>query len=286
MSRVYEEFRVWLRSRYRARTVESYERSVLAYGSVVGQGELESAGYGELVSYVSYLRSRYGNKQSFYSELAGVRAWHRYLVERGIREDNPCTSLRLVERSTVEVRTRGLLSSSELGLLLQSSGQNRRRELGLRDKVVMGLLVHQALRVREMLGLRVEDIDLQLGCLSVESAHGSSCRQLRLSGSQILVLQQYIGERRGELLVGHRGGVCGYDSIEETVKRYKHVLKGKSVSAVKIRQSVIALKLRQGHDVRYVQYFAGHSKPSITAQYQAENLSELRMGIRRYHPLQ
>jgi len=55
---------------------------------------------------------------------------------------------------------------------------------------------------------------------------------------------------------------------------------------LKIRQSVLAHLLKQNHDVRIVQVFAGHRKAASTEEYKQTGLEELKTAVGKYHPLQ
>ena len=58
------------------------------------------------------------------------------------------------------------------------------------------------------------------------------------------------------------------------------------MTPLKIRQSVIHHKLKEGHNVRLVQAFAGHRSILSTEAYQTNKLEELKQGINQFHPLQ
>ena len=53
---------------------------------------------------------------------------------------------------------------------------------------------------------------------------------------------------------------------------------------LKIRQSAITYLLKQGHDVRIVQVFAGHRKAASTEEYKQTGLEELKTAIQKHHP--
>jgi integrase/recombinase XerD len=55
---------------------------------------------------------------------------------------------------------------------------------------------------------------------------------------------------------------------------------------IKIRQSVIAHLLKQNHDLRIVQVFAGHKRAASTEEYKQTGLEELKTAIQKHHPLQ
>jgi len=59
----------------------------------------------------------------------------------------------------------------------------------------------------------------------------------------------------------------------------------KSITPNIIRQSVIALMLKKGKDLRLVQAFAGHLKPSSTERYRPDDSEALKQSVNKYHPL-
>ena len=124
----------------------------------------------------------------------------------------------------------------------------------------------------------------------------SATRTLPLLAVQIMAMHEYI-ERDRPLLVGEHeelkwlivsrfGKELAGHGISRLINGPKYSSQGKRYLPLRIRQSVIAHKLKAGHDLRAVQVFASHRQISSTEAYQQDDLEKLRTGIARHHPLQ
>ena len=97
------------------------------------------------------------------------------------------------------MQTQDFLAPNELALLLRPR-PNRYELLGNRNQVIIGLLVHQALIIREIGALRVVDIDLKAATVQVPATSKTEGRKLRLDAAQVMVLHAYLNEDRPQLL--------------------------------------------------------------------------------------
>lgn len=162
-----------------------------------------------------------------------------------------------------------------------------------RNRVITGLLVYQALKVSEVVALRVADIEPTVGRVYVAESVSKLGRTLPLVATQVITLHGYLAENRLKLLRGR------LDPGTLLLSRFGLPLKSQAIKRIvnpdgqakrylplRIRQSVIAQKLKAGHDLRAIQVFAGDwqiSSAEASRQYQLE---QPRVGIERQHPLQ
>jgi integrase/recombinase XerD len=110
---------------------------------------------------------------------------------------------------------------------------------------------------------------------------------------QIMLFYKYIHEVRSkvikentsQLILNLRGGRMTADSINYLVETFKPLFPDRNLNAKTIRQSVITNLLKQKKDLRIVQVFAGHKKPSSTERYRQTGLEELKAAVMKYHPL-
>ncbi|MBO9154084.1 tyrosine-type recombinase/integrase [Chitinophaga sp. GCM10012297] len=281
----------YLQHHYTSATVASYGRQIAAYlGSCPASA---TAGYTEVLAYIGMLRQRYGNAYTLARELAAIKVYYDWLCDSGQRDDHPARIIGLKDPRSRDVQLQDLLSPAELQRLLHQ--QSRYGALYYRNAVLMGLLVHQGLRVSEMAGLRANDINLDAGTIYIASTAQTNARTLSLQPDQVLLFYSYLhgvrpkllkGNACDALLIGLRGNPMPAEDIVKHVQRYcKPIFKDKKVSAGVIHQSVIANLLKAGHDLLIVQAFAGHKYPSSTERYRGGDTMNLQAAIDQYYPL-
>ena len=284
----------YLAAKYTASTATAYAFEVDHYLSWVGgeAGALE-ADYSRIVGYLAGLRDRYDKPATLRRIVSAVKAYHRYLLESSQRSDHPAAGLRLRDgRRRGGVQVQDLLTEEELGRLLEPRAE-RYEILAGRNAVIIGLLVHQALTVREVSLLKVGDIDLVAGRVDVAATWRTTGRKLALATAQVMQLHTYLTEQRPQLLkletdrlvLTSRGTEESGEGIHYLVETLRPVVKGKRLTPTVIRQSVIALRLKKGEGLRQVQTFAGHKWVSTTEGYRENNLRELKAAVARCHPL-
>lgn len=283
----------YLSEHYTTATAKIYAFEIGHYlERIGGEAVALQTGYGELVVYLSALRKRYDNPATVRRILFAIKSYYRYLVLSGRRADHPGSRLRLRDVVRDQVQTQDLLAPNELALLLRPR-PNRYALLENRNQIIIGLLVHQGLLVREIGALKVGDIDLQKATVRVPATSKTDARKLRLDAAQVMVLHVYLNEDRPQLLrvetdhllLTQRGTPELGEGVHYLVETLRPLLPGKRLTPTTIRQSVIAGRLKAGQDLRHVQAFAGHKKVSATEKYKQNNLAELRLAVERFHPL-
>jgi integrase/recombinase XerD len=252
-----------------------------------------TAVYKDILVYIGALRSRYKNASTLNRILCSIKAYYDYLCASGQRPDNPATSILLKDQRSRDIQLQDLLTMEELEVLLNRP--ERYSRLVSRNKVLMSLLIYQALYPVELEALRVGDINLEAGTVRTQATAKTNGRELSLKPSQILLFYDYIRAVRplllkegasDQLLIGQRGEPMTAEDITKHVKRsFTQRYPGRTVNAQMIRQSVIAHLLKQGHDLSVVQAFAGHKYPSSTERYRQSEIETLKAAIEKYHPI-
>lgn len=252
-----------------------------------------TAVYKDILDYVGALRTRYSNPSTLNRILCSLKAYYGHLCASGQRPDNPAKSILLKDQRSRDIQLQDLLTMEELEVLLNRP--ERYLRLAGRNKVLMSLLIYQALYPVEMEALRVGDINLEAGTVRTQATAKTNGRELSLKPSQILLFYAYLREMRplllkegtsDRLLIGGRGEPMSAEDITKHVKRsFTQRYPGRTVNAQTIRQSVIAHLLKQGHDLSVVQAFAGHKYPSSTERYRQSEIETLKAAIEKYHPI-
>ena len=279
------------------------ERASLSRGA-------EKATYKDVLKYIGHLRKNYDlNPKTLRHCLYGVKIYFNYLLEIGKRKDHPCSELYLKDKIDRQIQVDNLYSSESLEQFFESYTIKRKTYLLNRNKIIISLLIYQALKVNEITALEVENIDLDKGEIFIKGQSGITSksprkRTLPLQAKQILLLYNYLEKDRKKLLKYNRKNpnACTERSRSNTrlilgqygqaIKPYgisqiinENRNKNERIQPIKIRQSVIANLLKKENDTRIVQVFAGHKRASTTVQYKQSELEVLQNAVSQYHPI-
>ena len=261
-----------------------------------GEGlALEEATYRDLLA---WLRSLTGGPKTRALHLTAARHLFAWLVSVRERADNPLAHVAV--RGIRRPLPSGLLSEEELGTLVRtyavapSDVWGEASPVRQRNKAMLGVLAYQGVGAGELARLEVEDVDLDGGRLSVPGSRTSEGRVLALEGAQVLALHRYLIEGRPRLLSGAEKASsrlfvsAGRGSrLNNALAVLMRELRARHTwfrNARQLRSSRIALWLR-AHDLREVQYRAGHRFVSSTERYRAADLDALHLALTRHHPL-
>ncbi|WP_157494198.1 tyrosine-type recombinase/integrase, partial [Fulvivirga imtechensis] len=148
-----------------------------------------------------------------------------------------------------------------------------------KDKVILGLLVHQGLKTGEMEKLRKTDADLRRAQLQVPSTKGGCSRALPLAAEQIILLAARLQEHPGELLLGEKL----QNRVRSIIKKIRK-LNPKVRTAKHLRGSLIVYWIKS-YNLRKAQYLAGHKNILSTELYQQADVEDLKKALDQFHPL-
>ena len=190
----------FLQNNYTEKTAAAYRIEVDNYLAWLGgEAAALTADYSQLVAYLGMLRSRYENVATVGRKFSPIKIYHRFLLETGRRDDHPGLNLRLRSGAVKGLQLQDLLSQAELSRLLEPR-QKGRAVMVRRNGVIMGLLVHQALTIREVGLLEVGDLDFAKGLINVRGTNQTRARKLLMVTRQVMQLYLYLHEDRPQLL--------------------------------------------------------------------------------------
>ena len=251
--------------------------------------------YKTLLKYVKYLQSKEWKAETVNNQIRGINYYFEYLINENIRVDNPAEDVK-VKRERTKVLS-NLLSSDELEDLYYSFETENINDFyftatAKRNKVIVGLIVYQALNSTTLAKLQIEDLQPYKGKVYVPGTRKSNHRTLILKSWQVIELMEYINEYRPKiqkhinlyndtlfpLNTNQFNSILG--SVTRKLKRINH----KVINVNQLRASVITNWLNR-HNIREVQEMCGHKYIGSTERYKQDNLENLQESIKEFHPL-
>jgi integrase/recombinase XerD len=220
--------------------------------------------------------------------LSSVRSFHRFLVREGVAERDPAREVTQPKRPRRLPRPLPLDDVSRLLL-----APDPMTPAGLRDRAILELLYGSGLRISELVGLDVDDLDLEIGAVRVLGKGGKE-RSVPLGRYAREAIGAYLARARpamassasrGALFLNHRGGRITRQSCARSLATYARAARiDRQVSPHTLRHSFATHLLEGGADVRVVQELLGHASVATTQIYTLVTEEHLREVYYTSHP--
>ncbi len=241
-----------------------------------------------LLRYLSHAQQQGKSSRSSARMLSSVKRLFQYLIRESELESDPTAQ---IDSPRYMKPLPSSLTESDTDALLNAPNTNTAQ--GLRDQAMLETLYASGLRVSELIGLQLSQLNLTDGLVRVVGK-GNKERLVPLGEQAILSLQQYLAEARPELLrqrqsdavfVSNRGRAMVRQTFWHLIKRYV-VSAGinKVVSPHTLRHAFATHLLNHGADLRVLQMLLGHSSLSTTQIYTHVAKERLKRLHAQHHP--
>jgi len=218
-------------------------------------------------------------------KMAALRALFRFLAREGVVPHN---TARLVRVPKAPKTLPAVMTAEQTNALIDAV-PGLERPHAARDLAIFELLYGCGLRVSELVGLNLEDIDGGERWLRVRGK-GRKQRQVPFGTKAAAALERYLSERKPgadpkALFLNHRGGRLTQRGVRGIVKLYA-ILAGSdpSVHPHSFRHAFATHLLADGADLRAIQELLGHASLSTTQRYTQLSLTELMKVYDNTHP--
>ncbi len=220
--------------------------------------------------------------------LSALRTFHRFLLREKYADLDPTA---LIESPRTVQPLPKLLSQAEVERLLAApQGES---VLVLRDRAMLEVLYATGMRVSELVGLRLGDLKLDIGCVNAFGKGGKQ-RLIPLGEVALEILQDYLHNGRpqlqtveivDQLFLNRRGKSLSRQGFWKTLQRYA-LLAGitQNVYPHMLRHSFATHLLENGADLRAVQTMLGHVDISTTQIYTHVIQERLKQIHQQFHP--
>jgi integrase/recombinase XerD len=270
-------------------TIHSYSRDLLRFFQFL-EGRKRSplqATQDDIMDYMSSLQKALSIR-SCARNLSALKMFFRFLVSEGKIEGSPA---RLLGTPKLPRKLPAVLTRDEVDMLLSQPDPSNQR--GQRDKAMLELLYATGLRVSELVGLQISNINLEAGFVRMVGK-GSKERMVPMGTKALEVIKGYLSEARGKLLksksssylfLNSRGAGLTRQGFWKIIKKYgKKAGIRKEITPHKLRHSFASHLLEGGADLRSVQVMLGHADISTTQIYTHITRERLKQIHEKYHP--
>jgi integrase/recombinase XerC len=257
-------------------------------------------------AFLGELQKRGISRASAARKLAAMRTFARYLRREGVIDDDPST---LVGTPKREQRLPAHLGEAEMSRLLEMPDASH--PLGRRDRAILELFYASGLRLSELVGLDIGDVNLSSRMVRV-LGKGRKERLVPFNGSTETAIRAWLKdwgtyadgrrdaergtrppsrvarrrrETRDPLFLNYAGGRLSTRSVDRLVKKYVAACSTRfGISPHALRHSFATHLLQRGADLRAIQELLGHARLSTTQRYTHVNAAQLMEAYRKAHP--
>jgi integrase/recombinase XerD len=271
-----------------ANTLVAYRNDLeklAAFAQAAGK-ELISLERDDLMRFMQHLHEQGLEPRSVARALVTVRSFFKYLVLDGLLKRDPSVNL---ESPKSWQSLPKFLIAEEVERLLEAPDAST--DTGLRDKAMLEVLYATGLRVSELVGLKVNDLNLDMGFLTT-LGKGSKERTVPLGQSAIGWLRHYLSLRSRWLadktspllFLSKSGSPVSRQAFWKLIVEYGNRAKIGHITPHLLRHSFATHLLENGADLRSVQLMLGHSDISTTQIYTHVTNERLKHIYKKFHP--
>jgi len=271
-------------------TIQSYRRDMLKFVGFLDKQNLVTAKIQrqDVVDFLAMLYKRRLDSRSVARHLVTIRHFFRFSLLEGFIKEDPAAT---IESPKFRQSLPYFLSVEEVERLLAQPDTSS--AIGLRDKAIIELMYSTGIRVSELAGIRVGDLQMEAGCLRC-IGKGNKERLVPVGKKALAVVEAYMKKSRPELLrdnasanlfLNQRGRPMDRVMIWKMMGRYgrKAALR-KPLKPHTLRHSFATHLLDRGADLRSVQMMLGHSDISTTQIYTHVVEERLKQVYKAHHP--
>lgn len=269
-----------------AHTITNYTVDLDVFKDFLGDKEIETVDHLSLRRFLAELRAKNYAKRTVARKLASLRSFFRFLFREGHIKKNPITA---VLTPKLDKKLPLFLDTARIDRLL--STPTDRNIAGLRDRALLETLYSTGIRVSELVGLDLGDIDFISGVIKV-LGKGSKERIVPIGEPALGAIRKYIDKRMGyktedkdAVFLNKSGGRLTDRSVRRALdKHIKTCGIIEKISPHSLRHSFATHLLNRGADLRSVQELLGHMNLSTTQIYTHVTMERLKSVYDKAHP--
>lgn len=275
-------------------TLAAYRRDLQKFEAFAAKRKLalETVGRDDLVDFLAGLYRQNLESCTVARHLVTLRNFFRFAHSQELIPDDPSENL---ESPKIRRSLPGYLRLEEVERLLERPDAGT--PLGLRDRAMLEVLYSAGLRVSELIGLRVPDLDMKVGCVRC-IGKGDKERVVPVGKKALASVEKYLREGRPQLVgkncaagssaplfVNRRGAALSRVGVWKILSAYgRRAGLRMALTPHMLRHSFATHLLERGADLRSVQLMLGHADISTTQIYTHVVEERLKQIYKAHHP--
>jgi integrase/recombinase XerD len=274
-------------------TVSAYKRDLSKFDTFTQKRKLslEAVSRDDLVDFLAGLYRQNLESRTVARHLVTLRNFFRFAQIQELVAADPSVSL---ESPKIRRSLPGYLRLAEIEKLLEQP--NSKTAPGMRDRAMLEVLYSTGLRVSELIGLRVSDLDTKVGCVRC-IGKGDKERIVPVGRKALAMVEKYVREARPQLFgkgkmasspalfVNRRGGPLSRVGVWKILSAYgRRAGLRVALTPHMLRHSFATHLLERGADLRSVQLMLGHADISTTQIYTHVVEERLKQVYKAHHP--
>jgi integrase/recombinase XerD len=282
---------LWAQKGLAELTLSAYQQDLVLFSRWLAKKghDLQGADQSGIQQFLAERFDRGASARSNARMLSTLKQYYRHLVRQGVRQDNPTA---LISAPKIHRSLPQAMAEIDVEKLLQAPDLDS--DYGLRDRCMLELMYSSGLRVGELVGLQVNQVNSRLGLVRLVGK-GSKERVVPVGEEALYWLNRYLKQARpalqhkatvsDALFISSRGSGITRQAFWQNIK--KHLLTAgvkTAFSPHSLRHAFATHLLNHGADLRTVQMLLGHSSLSTTQIYTHIAQTRLQSIHAQHHP--
>ncbi len=263
----------------------NYQLDLHQFFEFLGHHRLRGVTALDLRRFVAHLSTAQASRRTIARKLSCLRSFFRFLCREGTLSHNPAAA---IPTPRLEQRLPAFLDEQQVKRLLEAPASEKWQ--GRRDHAMLETLYSTGIRVSELAGLNLDDVDEISGTVLVRGK-GKKERLCPIGETALKVIRRYLAKRPKKLrvpyalFVSQKGTRLTVRQVDRLIARYVQLaqLPG-TVSPHSLRHSFATHLLDRGADLRSVQELLGHASLSTTQIYTHVTAQRLKKVYDQAHP--
>ena len=282
---------LWAQKGLAELTLSAYQQDLLQFSRWLAprNGSLSAAQQTDIQQFLGERFERGSSARSNARLLSTLKQFYRHLARLGERQDNPTA---LVSAPRIHRSLPQSMNERDVEKLLQAP--DLESAFGLRDRCMLELMYSSGLRVSELVGLQLNQVNTRLGLVRLVGK-GSKERVVPVGEEALHWLKRYLQQARpalqrtsavnDALFLSSRGTAITRQAFWQNIKKHLLTAGVKTVfSPHSLRHAFATHLLNHGADLRTVQMLLGHSSLSTTQIYTHIAQTRLQSIHAQHHP--